>query len=87
MSALLRASALEFGATRLAIEGDLPRRKEVKTDLLDLLSLLIDGRKRASSNSILHEDLERLPERLRADLGISADDLGRLLAGGSLGGR
>jgi hypothetical protein len=76
---------MSLGATRLAVETNLPRRKEVKPDFLDLLSSLIEGRKRAASNAVLHEDLERLPERIRADLGVSADDLGRLLAGGSLG--
>ncbi len=87
MSAFSRASELNLGATMLAIETNLPRRKEVKSDFLDFLSALLEGRKRANSNAILHEDLERLPERIRADLGVTADDLGRLLAGGTLKNR
>lgn len=85
MSMLSRSTDLNLGATMLAIESNLPRRKEVKSDLLDFLSALVEGRKRASSNAVLHEDLERLPERTRFDLGVSADDLGKLLAGGNLG--
>ena len=85
MGIFSKSTEMSLGATGLAIETNLPRRKEVKSDLLDLLSSLIEGRKRASSNAVLHEDLERLPERIRADLGVTADDLGRLLAGGNLG--
>ncbi|KAB2851431.1 MAG: hypothetical protein F9K44_01605 [Hyphomicrobiaceae bacterium] len=85
MTVFARAIELNLSATMLAIETNLPRRKEVKCGLLDLLSSLVAGRKRASSNAVLHEDLERLSERTRADLGITADDLGKLLAGGSIG--